>query len=174
MKKQTNLKLDTSLILTSAPSRDFLSTATTSSWKATSSTHLGLLQKKKKIQPVFFTSRQRILDWGNIKSGISATAHREVATAVLLQCTSVLTYYFSTHGMALAFFSVLPPAVALSFWGLMGWAAVPLRKACMTVGAWGKKTTTQWQTTLQQQEPTRELHKSHMLLWGVTFTGDQV
>lgn len=36
---------DERLILTSAPSRDFFNTATTSSWKATSSTHLGLLQK---------------------------------------------------------------------------------------------------------------------------------
>lgn len=35
--------------LTSAPSSDFFNTATTSSWKATSSTHLGLLFKVKKI-----------------------------------------------------------------------------------------------------------------------------
>lgn len=45
MLRETRLKLDIRPILTSAPSRDFLSTATTSSWKATSSTHFGLLQK---------------------------------------------------------------------------------------------------------------------------------
>ena len=33
------------LLLTSAPSKDFFSTATTSSWKATSSTHFGRLEK---------------------------------------------------------------------------------------------------------------------------------
>lgn len=32
--------------LTSAPSKDFFSTATTSSWKATSSTFLGRLKRK--------------------------------------------------------------------------------------------------------------------------------
>lgn len=32
------------MLLTSAPSRDFFNTATTSSWKATSSTHFGLLE----------------------------------------------------------------------------------------------------------------------------------
>lgn len=40
-----NKRHDERLILTSAPSRDFFNTATTSSWKATSSTHFGLLQK---------------------------------------------------------------------------------------------------------------------------------
>ena len=35
-------------LLTSAPSKDFLSTATTSSWKATSSTHFGRLEDRGK------------------------------------------------------------------------------------------------------------------------------
>ncbi len=44
----------------------------------------------------------------------------------------VHTYYFSTQGTDLALFSVLDPAAALSFWGLVVWAVAPFKKACMT------------------------------------------
>jgi len=38
--------VDVTITLTSAPSKDFFSTVTTSSWKATSSTFLGRLNRK--------------------------------------------------------------------------------------------------------------------------------
>lgn len=45
------------------------------------------------------------------------------------------THYFSTHGTSLAFFSVLGPAAALSFGGLLDSTVAPFKKACMTPAA---------------------------------------
>lgn len=43
-----------------------------------------------------------------------------------------VTYYFSTQGTALAFFSVLDPASAFSFCSLVVWTVAPFKNACMT------------------------------------------
>lgn len=54
------------MLLTSAPSRDFFNTATTSSWKATSSTHFGLLE--------FIEEREKETVLSTLQASISAQA----------------------------------------------------------------------------------------------------
>lgn len=49
------------LLLTSAPSKDFFRTATTSSWKATSSTHFGRLQKNPRDYLVYNSRHRNVL-----------------------------------------------------------------------------------------------------------------